>query len=58
VMTFMDSFIGTAAFTAAGQVRYNAATGLLTGNTDADVAAEWSLLLVNKPVITAGDFVF
>lgn len=58
VMTFMDRFIGTAPFTAAGQVRYNAATGILSGNTDTDVAAEWTLLLVNKPVITAGDFVF
>jgi Ca2+-binding RTX toxin-like protein len=58
VMTFMGSFIGSAGFTAAGQVRYNAATGLLSGSTDGDVAAEWTLLLVNKPVITAGDFVF
>jgi Ca2+-binding RTX toxin-like protein len=58
VMTFMNSFIGAAAFTAAGQVRYNATTGILSGSTDADVAAEWTMLLVNKPVLTAGDFVF
>jgi hypothetical protein len=30
----------------------------LSGSTDADISAEWTLLLVNKPVITAGDFVF
>jgi Ca2+-binding RTX toxin-like protein len=57
-MVFMNSFIGAAGFTAAGQVRYVQATGLLSGSTDADTAAEWTLLLVNKPVITAGDFVF
>jgi RTX calcium-binding nonapeptide repeat (4 copies) len=57
-MVFMNSFIGAAAFTAAGQVRYNATTGILSGSTDADVAAEWTMLLVNKPVLTAADFVF
>jgi Ca2+-binding RTX toxin-like protein len=57
-MIFMNAFIGSAAFTAAGQVRYVQATGLLTGSTDADAAAEWAVLLVNKPVLTAGDFVF
>ncbi len=57
-MVFMNSYIGSAAFTAAGQVRYVQATGVLSGNTDADVSAEWTLLLVNKPVITASDFVF
>ncbi len=57
-MIFMAAFIGNAAFTAAGQVRYVQATGLLTGSTDADAAAEWALFLVNKPVIAAGDFVF
>jgi RTX calcium-binding nonapeptide repeat (4 copies) len=57
-MAFMNSFIGSAAFTAAGQVRYVQATGVLSGSTDGDVAAEWALLLASKPVITAGDFVF
>jgi Ca2+-binding RTX toxin-like protein len=57
-MIFMNAFIGNAAFTAAGQVRYVQATGLLTGSTDGDASAEWALLLVNKPVITAADFVF
>jgi serralysin len=57
-MIFMNAFIGNAAFTAAGQVRYVQATGLLTGSTDGDASAEWTLLLVNKPVITAADFVF
>jgi hypothetical protein len=57
-MIFMAAFIGNAAFTAAGQVRYVQATGIMTGSTDGDAAAEWALFLVNKPVITAGDFVF
>jgi hypothetical protein len=39
-------------------VRYVQATGVLSGSTDGDVAAEWALLLASKPVITAGDFVF
>jgi hypothetical protein len=58
VMTVMASFIGSVAFTTAGQVRHVRATGLLTGSTDGDATAEWALLLVSKPVILAGDFVF
>lgn len=57
-MLFMDAFIGTDPFTAAGQVRYVQATGLLSGSTDADAAIEWAVLLVNRPMITADDFVF
>ncbi len=57
-MIFMASFIGAAGFTAAGQVRYVAATGLLTGNTDADVAAEWAVQMATGLVLTSGDFVF
>ncbi|WP_279306683.1 calcium-binding protein [Microvirga solisilvae] len=36
-------------FTAAGQMRYDAKTGLLSLNTDKDAAAEFELLLKNKP---------
>jgi hypothetical protein len=57
-MIFMNTFIGAAGFTAVGQVRYVAASGLLTGNTDGDVAAEWSLQMATGLVLTAGDFVF
>jgi Ca2+-binding RTX toxin-like protein len=52
------SFVTSGPFTAANQVRYNAITGVLTGSTDGDTAAEWAVLLVNKPVMTAVDFVF
>jgi hypothetical protein len=31
--------------------------GVLTGSTDPD-AAKWALLLVNKPVMMSGGFVF
>ena len=58
IMACMNTFIGSAGFTAAGQVRHHAATGLLAGSTDADATAEWTLLLIDKPVITAADFVF
>ncbi len=57
-MIFMGSFIGAAGFTAAGQVRYVAATGLLKGNTDADAAAEWAVQMRTGLALTSGDFVF
>jgi Ca2+-binding RTX toxin-like protein len=57
-MIFMSSFIDAASFTAAGQVRYNATTGLLTGNTDADAAAEWTVQMATGLTLTSGDFVF
>jgi hypothetical protein len=39
-------------------VRYIAATGLLTGNTDADAAAEWAVQMATGLSLTSGDFVF
>ncbi len=46
------SYIGSAAFTAAGQLRY--VGGLLQGSSDADAAAEFEILLVNAPALTVG----
>lgn len=43
------TWIGGAAFTAAGQVRY--AGGLLQGNTDADAAAELEIQLIGAPAL-------
>ena len=57
-MIFMASYIGAANFTAAGQVRYVAATGVLSGSTDGDVAAEWTLQMATGLALTSGDFVF
>lgn len=38
------------AFNAPGQLRYDGATGLLSGNTDADPEAEFEIVLANRPV--------
>jgi Ca2+-binding RTX toxin-like protein len=57
-MIFMASFTTAASFTVVGQVRYNATTGLLTGNTDADAAAEWTVQMATGLSLTSGDFVF
>ncbi|HMS84154.1 MAG TPA: calcium-binding protein [Nitrospira sp.] len=46
------TYIGSTAFTAAGQLRY--AGGLLQGNTDADAAAEFEIELVGAPALTVG----
>ncbi len=46
------SWIGSNAFTAAGQLRY--AGGLLQGNTDADAAAEFEIRLVGAPALSVG----
>jgi hypothetical protein len=46
------TYIGSAAFTAAGQLRY--AGGILQGNTDADAAAELEIQLVGAPALTVG----
>jgi hypothetical protein len=48
-----------AAFTnVAGQVTYNAGTGLLRGDLDGDGAADYAIQLAGKPALTAGDFLF
>ncbi|MGC4095943.1 MAG: calcium-binding protein [Nitrospira sp.] len=46
------TYIGSAAFTAAGQLRY--AGGLLQGSTDADTAAEFEIQLVGSPPLAVG----
>jgi Ca2+-binding RTX toxin-like protein len=48
------TFIGTAAFTAAGQLRYNTTSGILSGNTDADAASEFQIQLVGIPALVIG----
>lgn len=57
-MIFMASYIGGAGFTAAGQVRYNAATGVLSGSTDADASSEWTIQMSAGLLLTSADFVF
>ncbi|MGE3941982.1 MAG: hypothetical protein AB7H90_08785, partial [Alphaproteobacteria bacterium] len=48
-------FIESAAFTAAGQLRYSG--GVVQGSTDADASAELEILLVGSPVLVAADLV-
>jgi Ca2+-binding RTX toxin-like protein len=49
---------GTAAFTAAGQLRFNATTNTLEGNTDANFATtEFSVVLTGVAAVVATDFV-
>jgi Ca2+-binding RTX toxin-like protein len=50
------AFVGT--LTGGRQVAYNAATHILSGSTDADAGAEWSVLLQAGAVVTAADIVF
>ncbi len=53
------AFIGGARFNGiAGEVRYNATTGQLVGDTDGDRVFDWSMALTNKAVLTAADFIF
>lgn len=50
-------FLGTAAaFTGVGQLRYDAVNGLLYGNTDADLEAEFVITLTGVSTLTAPDF--
>jgi Ca2+-binding RTX toxin-like protein len=52
------TFIGSDAFSGAGQIRYDAATGLLQGNDISSNAADFSLTLVNPPTSLLGtDFI-
>ena len=54
------SFIGTAAFSAAGQLRYSfdAVTGqtVIEGNINANVAADFQIALLGNHTLVAGDF--
>ncbi len=58
---FMDGgrFIGAQAFTGRDdQVRYVKSSGLLQGDVNGDGRADWSLIIANKALLTAGDFIF
>lgn len=57
-MIFMGAFIGALRFTAVAQVRYDGATGVLSGSADADTAAEWSVQMATGLTLTSGDFGF
>ncbi len=46
------TYIGSAAFTAAGQLRY--AGGLLQGSTDGDTVVEFQIQLVGAPALSVG----
>lgn len=46
------TYIGSKAFTAAGQLRYSG--GVLQGSTDGDSAAEFEIQLVGTPALTVG----
>ena len=41
----------------AGDLVYNAATGVLLGYVDSDAIADFQITLTNKPALSAGDFV-
>lgn len=46
------TYIGSAAFTAAGQLRYSG--GVLSGSTDADASSEFQIQLVGGPALFVG----
>ena len=50
------TFVGSAAFTAAGQLRFDPATHLLQGNVNADLAADFEVF-VNTTALVASDFI-
>ena len=49
------TFIGSGAFTAAGQVRYSG--GILQANTDRDLSAEFEIGLTGAPQLVANDII-
>ncbi|MHC5748081.1 MAG: calcium-binding protein [Nostoc sp.] len=49
------TYIGTRAFTAAGQIRYSG--GILQGNTDSNLAANFEIKLEGSPVLVASDII-
>ena len=53
-------FVGAAAFsgTGGGEVQYNALTGIIAGDVDGSGTTDWQVILPNKAVLTAADFVF
>lgn len=55
---FTELLGASGTFTKAGQLRYDAATGILSGNTDRDAQAEFQIYLKNKPAaLTLSDFI-
>jgi serralysin len=53
---FKTLLTGHKAFTKAGQLHYDGKTGILSGNTDKDAAAEFQIVLKNKPLKLALDY--
>lgn len=49
------TYIGTRAFTAAGQIRYSG--GILQGNTDSNLAANFEIKLEGSPLLVASDII-
>jgi len=53
------SFIGSGVFSSvAGQVRFNAITGLLQGDVDGNGTADFAIQLNGSPALGSGDFIF
>ena len=52
------TFIGSDAFSGAGQLRYDAATGQLQGNVNSSNAADFTISLLDKPsLLLEADFI-
>ncbi|MGF2035184.1 MAG: calcium-binding protein [Nostoc sp. CmiVER01] len=49
------TYIGTRAFSAAGQIRYSG--GILQGNTDTNLAANFEIKLEGSPLLVASDII-
>ncbi|MBG1265919.1 calcium-binding protein [Nostoc sp. WHI] len=49
------TYIGTRAFTAAGQIRYSG--GIFQGNTDSNLAANFEIKLEGSPLLVASDII-
>lgn len=49
------TYIGSRAFTAAGQIRYSG--GILQGNTDSNLAANFEIQLQGSPLLVANDII-
>lgn len=52
-----SAFIGAAAFSGARQVRYDIGSGVVSGDNDGNGVADWQIVLLNKPVLTATDLI-
>lgn len=51
------TFIGNAAFSAAGQLRYDAPKGIIQGNVNSTLTPDFEIKLTGAPVVDATDFV-